>query len=342
MRCFRLHRTVPSLAMLLAGSIVPAHAVAQVTADYDFQREFVDAASTDAAARSTGALRFSLLDATQPSTQASDHRLSPATEPAPAAATSAFPLPFLADEARKRGYDIPLPFGVSPIYNHFKRDITISDLRLGLNGAPPQSVSHFVNVGSRVTVDAALGKVDAFVFPFLDVYALIGYLHEKSVTSGVASVQLPGPGHATRQVSFSGETPVDGFLTGVGINAATGYKQAFASLDLNYSVSDLGFDDHFRALLISLRTGWNGKIAQVPVRLWTGVEYWDTAATAASTVTLAGGERLSFQADQGPANPVNMLFGTSVAVNQHFGLLVEYGTNFDDMQMIVGGFEVRF
>src|SRR5439155_16209676 len=108
----------------------------------------------------------------------------------------------------------------------------------------------------------------------------------------------------------------------------------FISADTNFSVTDLGFNDRFHALVASLRTGWNGKIGQSPVRLWTGVQYWDTASTASSTVTLSTGERLSFEADQGPRNPVNMMFGVSAQLNKHFGILVEYGTNFGDVEIV--------
>jgi hypothetical protein len=289
-----------------------------------------------------GIVRFSMQGTTtEPSTQPEFPAAAPAPGPTGVVSRS-FPLPFFADEARKRGYDLPLPLGVSPTYTYLQRDIKITDLRLGLNGATPQSVINFVDVGSRVKVNAALGRFDAFIFPFLDVYGLLGYLHEESTTSGTATIRLPGPIGLTRKIAFTGVTPVDGFLTGIGATTAVGYKQIFAAADVNYSVSDLGFDDHFRALLMTLRTGWNGKIAGVPTRIWTGVQYWDTASTASSTVTLSSGERLTFQADQGPSNPVNMLFGTTVSLSKRFGLLIEYGTNFNDMQMVVAGAEFRF
>jgi hypothetical protein len=289
-----------------------------------------------------GIFHFSMQGTTDPGTE--QEIPSAATAPASSSqpADSPYPPPFLADLALKRGYDLPLPFGVSSVYTYLQRDIKIHDLRIGLNGAPPQSVSDFVNVGSRVKVNAGMGRFDVFMFPFLDVYGLLGYLSEETTTSGIATIRLPGPGGRTRTVSFSGVTPVDGVLTGIGATSAIGYKQFFAALDVNYTVVDLGFDDRFSALLTTLRTGWNGKVGKVPMRIWTGAQYWDSAGTAASTITLAGGDRLSFQADQGPKNPFNMVFGTSLAVSKHLGLLVEYGTNFDDMQMAVGGLEFRF
>jgi hypothetical protein len=337
--------------MILCATVIAAATISSRAAGQTFASSFGDFSPMGIRGQySSGSspFRFSMTgESSDPGTQPA----LPATEPMPAsqpagaataAAAQSFPLPLLGDEARKRGYDVPLPFGFSPTYTYVQRDIKISDLRIGLNGATPQSVIDFVDIGSHVKVNAGLGRFDAFIFPFLDVYGLVGYLSEETTTSGTATIRLPGPIGLTRKISFSGVTPVEGFLTGLGVTAATGYKQFFAAFDANYSVSDLGFDDHFRALLLTMRTGWNGKIAHVPMRIWTGVQYWDTGSTAASTITLSSGERLSFEADQGPKNPVNMVLGTSAALSRHFGLLFEYGTNFDDMQMVVAGMEVRF
>ena len=50
-------------------------------------------------------------------------------------------LPFLGEAARARGYTLPLPFGVTAAYNYIGRDIEITDVRVGVNGAPLQSVT---------------------------------------------------------------------------------------------------------------------------------------------------------------------------------------------------------
>ncbi|NJO55359.1 MAG: hypothetical protein HC834_02265 [Rhodospirillales bacterium] len=66
-------------------------------------------------------------------------------------------LPLMAGEATSRGYELPLPFGLSAIYNFIERDIQVDDLRLGLDGGSPQSVSRFVDLGSDSRVNVALG-----------------------------------------------------------------------------------------------------------------------------------------------------------------------------------------
>jgi len=253
-----------------------------------------------------------------------------------------FSLPIWGDKARAAGYEIPLPFGAGFIYNYIERDIEVNDLRIGINGAPLSSVSNFVDLGSRSHVNVALGRFDVFIFPFLDVYALLGYVNNQSSTKGNVTVPTPGPAPGTLTFPFDAETRLDGFVGGFGVTLAAGYKQIFAAFDTNWSQTDIGFDDEFRATVSSVRVGWNGKINSMPVRLWTGGAYWDTASTAKSTVQVAGIGSVSFEADQGPDNPWNMIFGGQATFNSNIDLFLEIGTNFDDMKFIALGATFRF
>lgn len=274
-------------------------------------------------------------------------RAAESTDPVAAGAVNNEPahssiLPFMADEALKRGYELPLPFGASVIYNYIHRDIKVDDLRIGPGGGSPQSVSRFVDLGSNSQVNVALARIDAWVLPFVNVYGLFGYVHNESLTHGTVTLPVPGPGPGSQSFNFSGKSTLDGFVGGGGITLAGGYREFFLMGDVNYSQTDMGFDDRFRALVASARTGWNGKIADVPTRLWVGVMYWDTANTASATVDVPGRGLVSFEADQGPAHPWNASVGTSVAFSKHFECFAEYGFNLDDVQMVAAGLTFRF
>jgi hypothetical protein len=91
-------------------------------------------------------------------------------------------LPFLGEQARQAGYELPLPFGVSAVYNYVARDIEVKDVRIGVNGAPLTSVSQVANFKARSFANAAVVKTDAWLFPFLDVYLLLSYIHNSSDT----------------------------------------------------------------------------------------------------------------------------------------------------------------
>jgi hypothetical protein len=252
-------------------------------------------------------------------------------------------LPLMKEEALARGYDLPLPFGVSLIYNYLARDISVSDVRIGINGEPPHSASRFLDLGSNSKVNAALIKADAWLLPFLNVYVLGGYINNQSTSQGHVTIPRPGPRPGPPlEFDFTVPTTLSGFVGGAGLSLAAGYKQFFVMADANYSKTDIGFDNRFRALVASARTGWNGKIGSVPTRLWLGAAYWDTENTATSTVMVPDVGTVSFEADQGPRHPWNMILGGSVVLGRHWESFLECGFNFDDVKIVATGLTFRF
>ena len=250
-------------------------------------------------------------------------------------------LPMMKEEALARGYELPLPFGVSVVYNYLARDVKVSDVRIGVDGEPPQSVSRFLDLGSTSDVNAGLLKADAWLLPFLNLYVLGGYIHNESISKGHVTEPRPGP-LPPREFDFTVPTKLDGFVGGGGLTLAAGYQDFFLMLDANYTQTDMGFDDRFRAFVGSARTGWNGKLGSVPTRLWVGGAYWDTANTARSTVDVPAVGRVSFEADQGPRNPWNMVVGGSVVLGRNWDCFLEYGFNFDDVNIVATGLTFRF
>lgn len=57
----------------------------------------------------------------------------------------------MADEARKRGYELPLPFGVGVNFLLLKRDIEVTDVEAGLN-SDPQPVSDDLALDTKTSV----------------------------------------------------------------------------------------------------------------------------------------------------------------------------------------------
>ena len=112
--------------------------------------------------------------------------------------------------------------------------------------------------------------------------------------------------------------------------------------DVNYTQTDLGFDDRFHALIASARAGWNGMVGPVPLRLWGGVAYWSTRNTARATVNVPDVGAVSFEADQGPKHPWNAIVGVSAALHRRFELFAEYGFGPTDVAFFAGGLTFRF
>jgi hypothetical protein len=232
-------------------------------------------------------------------------------------------LPFLGERARQLGYALPLPFGVSAVYNYVARDIEVTDVRVGAGGAPLHSVSNVANFKARSVVDAVVVKADAWIFPFLNVYVLLGYLKNVSDVNVEVTVPRLGPLPGTRQFTIKASTELEGFVGGGGLSLAGGYRQLFAMVDVNYTQSELGFDDRFRAMIASGRVGWNGRAGPIPLRLWLGGAYWDTVNTAKGTVEVPNVGPVRFEADQGPKRPWNAVVGGSAALHRRLDAFAE-------------------
>jgi len=238
------------------------------------------------------------------------------------------PLPFLGEEARKRGIELPLPFGAGLVYYSLHRAIEVTQVRVGRNGAPPAPVPQFVQFASTANVDNLNLKLDAWIFPFLNVYAIVGGVWNRSTTN--VDVTLPPllPGGPVREVHAAVPAELNGSVGGLGATLAYGYRSLFAAVDFNAARADLGFDDKFKAVITSVRAGWNGKLAGHSLRVWLNGTYWDTFTVVKGTVPDPDGGSLSFEVDQGPLHPYTYGVGLSYGVSRRIEVAVDSGTDF--------------
>lgn len=234
-------------------------------------------------------------------------------------------LPLLKDEALKRGYQLPLPFGVgSTVTILANRDIEVRDLSVNVNHEGNQSVSHIVDIGSKSSVFNANLKLDAWLLPFLDVYALAGYVYNESKTHVHVSVPRPPAIGGTYDFDMNVDTTLNGFVGGGGLTLAGGYGDFFLVVDSNYSQTDIGFDDNFRAITASVRAGYQGKLGDLPVQVWTGGAYWDTNNVAKGHADVPNIGRVDFEADQGPKYPWLIDFGANFRVSRGFECFADF------------------
>jgi hypothetical protein len=247
-------------------------------------------------------------------------------------------LPLMSEEAAKRGIQLPLPFGVSTVFvTLFNRKVDITDVRVGVNGAPPRSVSRFVDLGSTTDIvfNANL-KLDAWLLPFLNVYLLAGYVYNESTTH--ANITVPGSPNFSTEL----KTTLSGFVGGGGMTLAGGYDDFFMVADANWVQTDLGFDDKFKALIATVRAGWNGRIESNPLQLWIGEGYWDTRNTAKGHTNVPGVGNIVFEADQGPKYIWMTDVGANLQIKREFLMVLDFGFDFHGGYAVVVGPTYRF
>ena len=248
----------------------------------------------------------------------------------------------MAEEALKRGHELPLPFGVGLILTGIdNREIDVSDVRIGIDDSN-QSVSEFATLGSTSTVFNSNLRFDTWLLPFLNVYALVGYVHNESATDIHVVLPAPGPIPGDIVVDRQVDTSLDGYVGGVGMTLAGGYKWFFVVADYNYSRADLGFDDNFTARIGSLRAGWQGKAGGRPLQTWLGAGKWDTAATASGHADLDDGRRLTFEADQHPHTEWMYELGVNFMPNKRWQLFADFATDFNGGYALILGPTWRF
>jgi hypothetical protein len=249
-------------------------------------------------------------------------------------------LPIWGAEAAARGYQIPLPFGIGVIAYSARQPVDIHDLRLGFRGKDPVSVTNFLQIN---TVDTSQqnfsAKLDVLIFPFLDVYALVGYT--TGTTNGL--IQVPGepilgifePALLQLNASFNGPT-VGGGVTLQGGTKVSDWRDltAFVVADGNRTKTKLSFENESLvantkpvASVFSARLGLHGTIdPSMGAAIWIGAMYQKIQQEVAGSVANTD---LQFVVVQSPEKPWNTLLG---------GLL-EFGKN--GMVLIEGGLGTR-
>lgn len=246
----------------------------------------------------------------------------------PPAVTPGRKLPFLGDLARSRGIELPLPLGAGVVYYHLSRDVAVSDVRIGRNGAAPSSASDFAQLATSSRVDNLNLKLDVWLLPFVNVYAIVGYIWNESDTTIDVTLPPLRPGGETRLRRVTVPTSLTGTVGGLGTTLAGGYGPVFAALDFNAAKADLGFDDRFNAVVTSMRAGWNGQAGKRPLRVWANATYWDTFATATGTLEDPDdGATLHFEVDQGPAHPWTFGGGAQYSARRWLDLSADFGTD---------------
>ena len=220
-----------------------------------------------------------------------------------------------------------------------------------LHTTDPASVTNFLQIDQVDTSQQNVSaKLDVLVFPFLNVYALLGYT--KGSTKGV--IQVPGdpilgfiePRQLRLDAEFSGPT------YGLGLTLQGGAKisdwrslTAIAVVDWNRTKTKLSFDNetliaHTRpeATVFSARLGMHGMVSPtLGAALWIGAMHQRIQQTVAGSVA---DTELQFVVVQSPTKPWNTLLGGLIEFDRDGYVLVEGG--FGDRKSILVSAVYRF
>ena len=245
-------------------------------------------------------------------------------------------LPIWGAEAEARGYQIPRPFGIGVTVFSARQPVDIQDLQLGRNGNDPVSVKNFLQIDKVDTSQQNVSaKFDVLVFPFFDVYGLVGYT--QGTTKGL--VQVPGdagigiiePTVLKLDAKFSGPTYGAGFTLQGGARINDWHDlTAIGVADWNRTQTQLSFDNETLiaktkpiATVFSARIGLHATMGpDMGGALWLGAMHQSIQQKVAGAVADTD---LQFVVVQSPTQPWNALVGGLIEFGKDGYVLIEGG-----------------
>jgi hypothetical protein len=253
-------------------------------------------------------------------------------------------LPFFAQEVIDLGFDLPNPYGLSAIYVNIRQDLIVENLRIaiGVDGPPvgpvePSPSVTFSNAWARnQTVQF---KADAWVFPFMNVFLVGGYIDGKGELDVNVDLDalFPEAGGGLGTITERAKPTFQGTNVGIGTNLAAGWENYFAVLSIAYAFSDLDIvDSRIEAWNISPRIGFTHDLGRWgAAAVYTGATYLsaDVELTGQVTIPLppplwipVGRELVvDYAVDERNTDPWNALVGGNWDISKSLSLQGEVG-----------------
>lgn len=296
--------------------------------------------------------------------QATPVPVKPAAKPA----ASHSVLPFLGDEARKRGYDLPEPFGVNINYMNIRQNINVDSINfngLSLGGHSLDSAFK-INVGNtRERSKTETLKLDAWLLPFMNVYGLVGYTDGHSVSQIGVGINGPRKVHTPDNLqNLAFQLDFKGTTYGVGTTLVGGVGNWFTAFDANYTQTQFDIlDGSINAFTLSPRVGYRFTTPGVDalylpsgnLNLWVGSMYQDVqqefkgslsdlnmpSEALQKMVDIANKDGNGrFDVKQHLQSPWNVLVGAQYELTRNFNVTTEIG--FADRNSFFMAGEYRF
>lgn len=150
-----------------------------------------------------------------------------------------YALPIWGAKAAALGFDLPYSAGLGTQFILSEAPLTIENLMLGFNGGEMHDLDGIVRFDKSVATAQGLSfRPDIWLFPFLNVYAILG--KNQGTTEVGWGLWLPDSAGVDRQV-FRSDSKVEFNATtfGLGLTPTIGVAGAWLALDMNFTWSDV-------------------------------------------------------------------------------------------------------
>lgn len=261
-------------------------------------------------------------------------------------------LPFLAQDVIDLGFDLPNPYGIGAVLARVEQEILISNLSVGLGGGELRPVD-FLEFG-KSEVDNSTGqiKLDAWVLPFMNVYAILGRLDGDGIIpmsapgDEILKFLLPAVGElCDRQPGFPGRPDIcdetlsgtalpkyEGNNVGVGVTLAMGWRQYFVAVPITYVYTDLDIvDSRIEVVQAAPRLGFTiDRGDDEMVAFFVGGSWIDVELDLTGSVVLApegGGDAVTidYRLTQENKDAWNYVAGFNWDIKREWSVMTEVG-----------------
>ena len=273
-------------------------------------------------------------------------------------------LPFLAQEVIDLGFELPRPYGAQIIGYWQEQDLVLDNLAVSVDGGEFQDID-FVDFGTpRVENTTAQAKLDAWLFPFMNVYVTLGQftgdgtiplaLEGRDLLEFLGLGRLCGggvlePAFCSRVLSSVATPNYEGDALAMGMNLAMGWDDYFVTLPISHAWTDVDIiNETVTAWNISPRIGYlhdmgsKGTLAFYTGATWlktevdlTGTVVFDTSGSGISE--LEDQTTLDFVIRQRNRDRWNYLVGFNWDLSRTWSLQAEVGFGGSRDNAIVSG-----
>src|SRR6187455_1686536 len=222
-----------------------------------------------------------------------------------------YSLPILGAKATKAGYDLPYSAGVSAQYFWQQSDLIIDNLNVGFNNGPMYNVDEIIRFKTaRATASATTVRPDVWLFPFLNIYAILG--RAKASTEVGFGVWVPDSTDTPKEIA-SASTLIE-FNTstyGIGFTPTIGVGGGFLALDMNVAWTDVPqLSKPARSFIFGPRLGKNFKLKkpEQTIAIWAGAFRVNISSGTDGSISLSEvlpADQLGTKVDEGIAKVGN-------------------------------------
>ncbi len=275
-------------------------------------------------------------------------------------------LPFLAQQLVDKGYDLPMPYGIGITYANVDQDQLLDKLEIGFGGSekvPIQFVS-FANASSKS--DSATLKLDAWLFPFMNVFALLGRvdgeapleftidgtdaLNQLGIDCTPSGGPIPLPPSPLcvidgRSVTVPVNAKFEGTTYGLGTVLAGGWNNWFVTIPFTITYADMqGNETEGTVFTASPRFGRvfplrnSGNLA-----LYLGGSYLESDLTVTGTVVIPGTTvAVDYKIDQSNKDKWAGILGANWDITKRWSVQAEYNGFTGSRESIIASVGYRY